>query len=251
MTDQQIDQQTDQLETWRDRAARAAAEGLPDEALELHRRYFTASRDVPALYGVRLSFALTEWGELAASYPPAREALVATRQEAVDRLTGPVEQPATQRLDTPGDAFAEVAALSDVLGEPGFAVDLFARLDEQAPDTAADCAIAAHRLLMRAGRYDLARRHLTDPLGKVGRLADVLQMRLARNPGLLSEAVRESRRGEAVRDYVAGVQEVLTLLRASGDDELAEATRRKAVEDVVWGHLRDEVEQALPPPSRG
>ena len=180
---------------------------------------------------------------------------VGPRGHVAEHLPGQAQpagiEPAPRRRDTPGDAFAEVAALSDVLGEPDFAVDLFARLDEQAPETAADCAIAAHRLLMRAGRYDLARRHLTDPLGKVGRLADVLQMRLARNPGLLSEAVRESRRGEAVRDYVAGVQEVLTLLRASGDDELAEATRRKAVADVVWGHLRDEVEQALPPPSRG
>jgi hypothetical protein len=218
----------------------------------VHRQYFAASREIPSLYGARLSFALAGWAELAGWHPPARQALVDARQEAADRLLPPPgaggagDRPdGAPSTSTPGDTFAEVCALSEVLGEPEFAVDLFAELDERAPATAADCAIAAHRLLMRTGRYDLARRYLLDPLAKVTRLAEVLQMRLNRNAGRAGEESREASRRDAVRDYTTGVRDVLILLTSSGEAELAEATRRRAVEKVSWGHIREEVAQVL------
>jgi tetratricopeptide (TPR) repeat protein len=239
------------LEAWRARARELTAGGEHDEALQLHRRYFAASRAFPALYGVRLSFALREWAELAEAYPPAREALTAARQEAVDRLLARPGGADGGGADgggaaaTPGDAFAEVEALSDVLGEPEAAVALFEELDARAPQTAADCAIAAHRLLIRSGRHDLARRHLGDPLCKVTRLAEVLQMRLERGYTHLPEQKRDARRREAVRDYVAEVRAVLVLLTGPDDAELAERTRARSIEGVSWGHVRDEVAEAL------
>jgi hypothetical protein len=249
------------IETWRAQARAHAAQGRPAEALELHRRYFAASRAIPSLYGVRLSFALSDWAELAETFPPARQALREARRAAADRLlpstaptsTAPADTPSSETTPdgelppegTSGDAFAEVAAISEALAEASFAVDLFAELDATAPDTAADCAIAAHDLLVRQGRHDLARRYLTDPVGKVGRLAQVLQMRLNLRPLGLDERAREDRRREAVRDYATGVREILLLLAGPEDGALAEATRRRALEGVAWGHVRDEVDEAL------
>jgi hypothetical protein len=263
-----------EVEAWRARARVLAARGRPGEALELYRRFFACSRAVPALYGIRLSFALAEWAELAAVHPPARDALVAARQAAADRLLPRAEPPTdggdaatggagdaadqeaggtgapevADGLDqaTPGDAFAEVDAISEVLGEPQFSADLFTELDARAPATAADCAIAAHRVLMRTGRFGLARRYLTDPLGKITRLAEVLQMRLDRGFTHLPEQAREARRRDAVRDYATDVRDVLTLLTVSGEDDLAEETRRRAIDSISWAHVRDEVAEALP-----
>ncbi|HEY6793724.1 MAG TPA: hypothetical protein VI248_03465 [Kineosporiaceae bacterium] len=242
------------LDRWAGQARELAAAGEYEEALRLHRRYFVTSRAFPALYGVRLSFALADWAELAAVYPPARRALEQARQEATDRLHAGSEHrhvPENQRdpgqpaEPTPGDSFAEVEAISEALGEPDVALALFADLDARAPETAAECSIVAHRLLVRSGRRDLARKYLGDPLRKVARLADILQLRLERGYAYLPEEKRDARRQEAVREYVAEVRDVLALLTGPDDAELARRTLGHAVEAISWGHVREEVSQGL------
>jgi hypothetical protein len=240
----------DDILALRERARDLMLAGQQAEALRSYRQFFVASRGVPTLYGVRLSFALAEWGKLAAEYPPARQALVEARQEAIDRLRSAATGAGSTvgaggSTSTPGDSFAEVDAISDVLEEPRLPVALFEELDARAPATAADCAIAAHRSLIRAGRHDLARRYLTDPLGKVGRLAGLLEMRLGSGFTYLPEAARDRRRKEAIRDYVTDVGDVITLLKVTGDEALAERTRQQAVDSISWGHVRDEVAEAL------
>lgn len=87
-----------------------------DEALALLGRYFESSRGDGAEAGVRLSFALGVWEELADRHPPAREALLAVPDRARDRLLDRAEGRAA-----PADAlvdhvdFAEVAEVNRLL----------------------------------------------------------------------------------------------------------------------------------------
>ena len=71
-----------------------------------------------AFYGVRLSYALDAWMELALTYTPAREALVRTRDAKVGKLLAGAEEWST---------FHDVVAINEHLGEPRATYALFAR----------------------------------------------------------------------------------------------------------------------------
>ncbi len=70
------------------RAARdAARDGRYAEALSEYIWFHNhALEEMPSLRGVRRSFALGYWLELAAAYPPARAALKGVRDEKTKRL---------------------------------------------------------------------------------------------------------------------------------------------------------------------
>jgi len=238
-----------------DLAQEAAEAGRHAQALELHQLYHERSREVTSQFGIRLAFALSRWADLGRRYPPALQALRETRAAAAERLRG------TRATDFPGghqgyDAhpahpahadFAEVAAVSTRLEDEPYAADLFAELDRDAPEVAADCWAAARSLLVRTGRVGLARRYLGDPERAVIRAASILDQRLTRGFERFPENARPQMRRDAVNGYVADVQEMLAILDGAGAHELAVATRHRAVEAVPWAHVRDEVAAALTP----
>jgi hypothetical protein len=240
----------DDIDGWLRQAREETAAGHRTEALELFQRSVSAARALPGPIGVRLNYAFTDWAELARGYPPAREALLAVREQAADRLRtggtepgGPPGRPGSG--PTAMDDFSEVATISTRLDDPGYPVALFAELDEKLPDTAVACAVAARPLLIRAGRFDLARRYLDDPQPVVLRLAALFEQRLTRGFGHLPEQLRERLRQDTVNDYLTDVRGVLTILARTGETELAEQMRRLAVDAVPWAHVRDDVEVAL------
>lgn len=229
---------------WREAAREHITEGRPDEALALFRRHHADSRGVPALAGVRLTAWLADWVELGRTHPPALDALRAERRAAAQRLRGVGHGTGSRGLAAVDD-FAEVVAISSHLGEPDYPVELFADLDAHNPDGARDCATPARRLLVRAGRYDLARRYLNDPTDAVARVAAAFEQRLTRGFMHAPEGMRETLRSRTVDDYLSGVREVMAVLSAVGEDELAEQVRRQAIDAVPWAHVRDDVEHAL------
>jgi hypothetical protein len=89
-------------------ARHLAAEAKYDEALEkylwFHRH---ALEHDQALAGVRLSFALAEWFELGQKYPPARQALLAARDEAAAAI---------ERGEGSFSLFHDVASINRLLG---------------------------------------------------------------------------------------------------------------------------------------
>lgn len=231
--------------SWRDTARRHIAEGRPAEALELYQEHFLASRGLPAAAGTRLSIWLAEWVELGRTYPPALDALRQERWAAVQRLRGGGNGIGPSRGLVALDDFAEVAAISARLEESDYPLDLFEDLDANYPRVAEDCAAQARRLLVRAGRLDVARRYLGDPLEVVARVAAVFEQRLTRGFGHAPEGMRETLRERTVEDYLSGVREILAVLDGVGEHELAEGVRRQAVDAVPWAHVREDVESAL------
>ncbi|MFO0919963.1 MAG: hypothetical protein U0872_16845 [Planctomycetaceae bacterium] len=81
----------------------------------------------PALSGVRLSFALGYWRELAEKYPPAWEGLEATRDQAALNV---------KQGKNVLESFQDLAAINRELDQQTLTKDLFEELDKDHPDSA-------------------------------------------------------------------------------------------------------------------
>jgi hypothetical protein len=106
-----------------------------------------------AFAGVRLSFALSEWVELGERYPPARDALLAVRDEstlAIEAGEGTVS------------LFHEVAAMNRCLQMEVQTPQLFKRMHQRYPDLARQCYELAEPLLVESGDYELCNYYLSD-----------------------------------------------------------------------------------------
>lgn len=115
----------------------------------------------PGMYGVRLSFALSYWKELADVYPPALEALVRMRDAKRQKV-----------LDKPGD-FAlvhDVVSLNDTLEQDDQSIQLFEELRTVAPEFAAKCWPLVKDAVIAAKRYDLAREFQGNPLTEFAKI---------------------------------------------------------------------------------
>ena len=135
-------------------ARKYAASGDYANALERVEWYHKNSLAIdPALYGVRLSFALSDWRELAAKYPPALEALKRTRAEGTKTLEAGTGSP---------ELFDDVRAINEQLNESSATVALFKSLDASHPKLATECFRTADKSLIEAKEFDLFLRYVGD-----------------------------------------------------------------------------------------
>ena len=124
-----------------------ARSGEYEKALERH-EWFHANALAcdEALRGVRLSFALSDWAELAAVYPPAMKSLCALRDSGVAALAG---------ADASAAIFHDVVAIHRTLGQSEETVLLFKKLDAENPELAKACFRYADELLLDTGEAEL------------------------------------------------------------------------------------------------
>ena len=113
-----------------------------------------ALKHEPALAGVRLSFALSDWYDLGQAYPPALEALKRTRDAALkdvrERQGDDVFQP-----------FQDLAAINEKLGEESLTATTFIALAARRPDAAPLVFRVARPSLLRAKEYTLCGKYLS------------------------------------------------------------------------------------------
>jgi hypothetical protein len=133
-----------------------ASEGRHKEALcdylWFHKHALEHNR---AYYGVRLSFALLYWKQLAEAYPPAATAMTEVRNEAAAAV-----------LTLEGDTwtlFDEVMAIDRELGRSRDTYGLFLALMAKDQERAKRCAALAIPSIVEAGDYDLATKFLPHP----------------------------------------------------------------------------------------
>jgi hypothetical protein len=214
-----------------DQASEARRDGRYAEALAHHLWFHENSlAEDPALSAVRLSFAVGYWAELGRVYPPALDALRAARDRPRNRL-----------LAGTGDweAFAEVAAVDEALGEPHATHDLFRRLDSAHPALAHECRNVALPVLVEQGDHELARRYLGDPETFVRGCAEIVALALEHAPaGRVREAV--------TRRYADDVRLLLDVLVAVGERDAARSARELALAAVADAGVRDEVAVRVP-----
>jgi len=114
-----------------------------------------ALRYQPAQVGVRNSYALMYWAQLAEKYPPAMKKLKSIREDAIKQLR-----------DTSTDAKSALTAyivasmIDDGLKEPAKNVDLFKWLDTHNPAAAKQIYALAEADLIQAGEYALCGRYM-------------------------------------------------------------------------------------------
>lgn len=125
--------------------------------------HHNALRYDEGLYGVRLSFALASWLQLARQYPPAFEALKEVRDQAGMRIL--------ESRGRHGD-FHDFSAISELLGEERATADLFEWLDQNNPALARRAYGVAQNALISTRRYRLCGKYIDsrESLARVLRL---------------------------------------------------------------------------------
>ena len=214
---------------------KAARDGRFEEALAdfvwFHEH---ALEHEPAYSGVRLSFALASWLELAEDYPPALDALKNIRDRGARALlAGSGDR----------DLFHDVESINDHLNEHRATHELFVDLNVRFPELAAACASIAMRALVKSQDYRLARTFIPDPAANIRRWSESLTESVTT---LVEETVKSAAVRDAyIRIYADYVSEVLQVLAGVGEEEEAQKLKTFAIESVEAPDLRASVQIAL------
>lgn len=217
------------------RGREAAAAGRYEEALRDYIWFHEhALEHEPSLYGVRLSFALWYWMELASEYPQARAALKRIRDEKTARLLGG---------ETHRDLFHDVESINEKLENEEATYELFAALDKAKPDFASVCADLAMPAIVKAEDFEMARRYTPSPGDALGRYSEALNRDIE---GLEREPASKAPRLEAyVQIYLRRVHLLLKILRGNNESPEADALEVRALELVKSPSVRDAVRAGL------
>jgi tetratricopeptide (TPR) repeat protein len=140
-------------------ARQLASKGKWEESLDKHiwiHNHVLEER--PSYYGVRLSYALSEWVKLGEKYPKALQALTEIRDAKTEQLLG---------SERNRNLFHDVAAINEALGQSFMTATLFEELDKSSPGFAENVYTLADEALVRERKYDLARKYLGEPLARL------------------------------------------------------------------------------------
>lgn len=105
----------------------------------------------PAFIGVRLSFALAAWNDLANEYPPAMKKILEKRDEALRMLN--------EGRD-PQRSFMDLAGINRVLKQVPKTVAAFEQLDKNSPQIAKEVYPLAQPALIANQKFELCGRYL-------------------------------------------------------------------------------------------
>jgi hypothetical protein len=193
-----------------------------------------ALAEEPSLYGVRLSFALAHWKDLADVYPPARASLLEVRDNKAGRL-------AAGELDR--ELFHDVEAINQYLGASSATADLFESIDRDAPAFALECSKLALEALVEAGKFKLAAKYLPDPVTRVAALAERLNNDVARIP---ERPRSKSPRYRAYTwNFALDLRTIVAILVGADRGPDADACRTKAFAVLKPWYVRKAVTRAL------
>jgi hypothetical protein len=212
----------------------AAIDGRHEEALREYIWFHNhALRHEPSLYGVRLSFALSYWMELAKAYPKARRELERIRAGKIAAL----------RNGKGGrDLFHDVTAINRQLTRPRDTYRLFRKLQATRPRLASRCATIALPAIVLSRDFELARHYLPWPARRVARLAERLNGDIA---GLKHRNSRAPARQAYIHNYCEDVRMLIAVLRGVGERSLAAEIRTSALDLVHSRSVRQAVRAAL------
>lgn len=204
-------------------------EGKHEEALKRHIWFHDHSLEHDqAMYGVRLSFALGYWKELGEVYPPAKAALIETRDRKAKAI-----------LDGENNLhlFHDVIALNRTLGDQDMSVSLFEQVDQKQPEAAKTYWDVAKDAVIGAKRYDLAQKYMGNPIQEFTKVKAMYD----RNVGLYDDPRMG---GEHFKTYNVNmlVEESLKLIEVAlslKDEESAKDIKAKASSLVEDQRLRD------------
>lgn len=195
-----------------------------------------------SLYGVRLSFALSEWKELADEYPPALDAMRAARDRAESQLVAGEDS---------FHAFHDFKALNEQLGESQRTLERFLKLREEAPAVAKKCYRVAEPLLVAAEQYAICGEYLAPGVTVQAALSGhEIEVRLAKErPSAGFDYSRQRRADERLSKQVATLLALLVLNdREDEAAEIVELVRPKLTKKIDLRRIDAGLEGVPPEP---
>lgn len=222
-------------------AHKAALEGRHAEALADFLWYHHhALEGDPSQYGVRRSFALAYWKELADVYPEALQAMEGERDKCAQALL---------HGEADIEAFRDVESINSKLDATALTHQLFVKLMATQPALAKLCANSALPAVVEAEDFQLASELLGDP-------GERIQQDLARfNRNLRSLQGRAFTRAPIRWVYTshctADIRLVLSILEGCGRFDEARRLRTQALKLIQSPSARRNVEDFLLHPHKG
>jgi hypothetical protein len=217
-------------------------QGRYAEALQKHLWFHDHALEYrPSLGGVRLSFALGYWLELAQVYPDAMQALTAVRDRKAQALS---EGRGSFEL------FHDVAAINRCLSEDAETVALFKRLHQADPEVAGRCYHVAEKYLVAHREYETCAAYIPDPVGSFEGIRQRRQVQLEvadENPALGGSHLRDFTEAR----FADAVGRLVEILAGVGRRQDAERVRELALAVSASTAVRAALEDALPPPPPG
>lgn len=217
------------------RGREAASNGRHAEALREYKWFHEhALKHEPSLYGVRLSFALWYWTELAAKYPKAGQELERIRTRKTRRLL---------KGECDRELFHDVEAINERLKRDTDTYELFAKLEAKSPEFAAQCASLALPAIVKSGDFAMARRYTPAPLESLRKYVKTLNQDVA---DLTRQPPSKAPRLKAyVAIYTERVRLLLRILRGTKERKVMEEVRAQALKLVESSAVRRAVGKAL------
>ena len=162
----------------------------------------------PSQYGVRLSFALSYWHDLAKEYEPAMVAFVECRNIAARRASD-------EKGQTGYQFFHDAMAFNRCLGDHQSTSNLFKQIHEEDPDTAESVYRLAQDSLMKTGHFALCDRYLKAEQ-ELARLLENFQTQRIPNP----TDKRDERTNMAIEQiFTREAGNIIAILSVNGHNE--------------------------------
>ena len=216
-------------------AARLVQEGQYEQALQRHLWYHHHALEFePSQVGVRLSFALSQWMELARRYPPARVALIEIRDRDARQFSG---------RGGSFDLFMGISFINQAISEDYVTAALFKSVQGRNPKLARQCYPLAEHLLVEAGEYDRCAPFIQDAQERFDQIHTKWTSTLKageRTP----EASRALLGKEAQRVFIKETRTLVEILVGIRRKTEAEEIRDQAVALVDAPELRSAVADA-------
>ncbi|MCC7146515.1 MAG: hypothetical protein IT443_08720 [Phycisphaeraceae bacterium] len=192
----------------------------------------------PAMYGVRLSFALGSWKELGDVYPPAMAKLKSVRDQAEKQV---------REGQADFDDFHDLTAINDSLQEGEKTKELFLWLDANKPEFAQSVFSVAESDLIRAKEYQLCGKYIGDAEETYVRMEYSYRMhqQMARKPEF---GAHTQRFGEM--SFTNDCTTLIALLAVNGRQEEADRIAEqasKAWDDPEFHKKLEEARQGIVP----
>jgi hypothetical protein len=174
----------------------------------------------PSFYGVRLSFALAEWKELAKDYPPAQQAIDARFERLAEGF----------RVSGKRETFHDLVSIAQYFGKEQRIIAMLQDLSASNPAVAKEVAEMADRLLLQMRQYDLYRSLGLDDPKKIDRAIETYK----RHQGM-REKVGDASLADRMLVYSLGTY--FAYLKEMGDQERIRAYKEKLVQGGIPGDV--------------
>lgn len=223
---------------FREAQADARATRFEDALAKLLWFHENALKIEPAQYGVRLSFALAAWRDLAEKHAPAKEALIKARDTAESNVR-------TNHGDF--EAFHDAASLNNILRESYRTVTLFKWIDEHNPGRAKRALSVADHALIVAKEYALCGKYIEPETDYAG-----LAKGFRQNLKMSKEERFKNMKDFGEKKFTSDVGTLVALLVLNDRKSEAKTIRDKAIEEwddkAFHERLGKALEGELPPP---